>query len=302
MTSARDLVIVPAGDNSLHTRFHDQRNYDLWIVYYGQDEAKAAEYAKHCDRFFCRRGLKWELIRTFTDEHLSGDESIFEKYRYVFIPDDDLLFESGAAGINSLLDAAGEVDADIFQPAIANENWSKGWEPTRRVPSAHCRAANIVELMAPGYSGQLFSQVVLPVLNALEFQRAGWGLEPVIARTAEILWRRPVRTFVFDSTLMDHTRPPGQGTTSHQVGYDEAFLMPMIDSTRMREYGRFGSAKEARAFQFPFIVGTTDAAYVGRYMAWVRRARELINDYQASRFLQRAWKISKLMNRSKRRQ
>jgi hypothetical protein len=279
----RDLVIVTAGDASSHTGFQAGREYDLWVAYYGNDDRKAQEYADNCDQLFRRRGLKWEIIRSFIADHLAGDVSPFERYRYVFIPDDDLFFPNGSADIQRLFDSAVASAADIFQPAIRNENFSVCWEATRLIPNGYCHAANIVELMAPGYSGLLFSRVVLPMLNTLEFQRAGWGIEPIIARFAEIHLRRPVRTFVLDTVPMDHMRPVGTGTTPHEVGEDEAFLTPMIYSNRMREYARFDSAESARAFEFPFLFGNSDRDALDGHMASVRLARLLLGEFQRRR-------------------
>jgi hypothetical protein len=297
MKSRSDLVIVAAGDASLHTALETGREYDLWVVYYGDDDSKAEQFPRNCDQLLRRRGLKWEIVRSFSERHLAGDASLFEQYRYVLIPDDDLSFPHGSSDIQHLFESAEAVQAQVFQPAIRNENWSVCWEAMRQVSGSYCHAVNIVELMAPGFTGELFSRAVLPALNALEFQRAGWGIEPVITRFAEILLRRPVRTFVMDVVPMDHTRPVGMGTMSHQVGYDEAFLMPMIESNRMREHARFNLAEEARAFDFPFLLGNGDMSAIEEYMASIRLARSLLADFRQSRILRGAWKVHRLLPR-----
>jgi hypothetical protein len=278
---ATDLVVVPAGDRSLHIEFQDERQYDLWVVYYGDDEAVADGYARGCDRLIRRRGLKWEIVRAFGREHLTGEASPFEKYRYVLIPDDDLRFRDGAAAVNRLFEAAAAVRADIFQPAVNNGNWSIAWEPTRRVAGAFCHAVNIVECMAPGFAGPLFARVVLPALNALQFQRAGWGVEPIFALYGEMLFRRPMRSFVLDAVPVDHTRPVGTGATSHEIGADEAFITPMIYSNRMKEYARFAGADEALAFEFPFAADASDLGALNGHMAAVRGARMLWSQWSA---------------------
>ena len=297
MKSKKDLVIVAAGDASLHTALRTGREYDLWVVYYGDDDDKAQQYSCDCDLLLRRQGLKWEIVRSFIERHITGNGSPFEQYRYILIPDDDLYFPHGSVDIQRLFESAEAVKAQIFQPAIRNENWSVSWEATRQVPGSYCHAVNIVELMAPGFTGKLFSRAVLPALNALEFQRAGWGIEPVITRFAEILLRRSVRTFVMDVVPMDHTRPVGRGTMSHQVGYDEAFLMPMIESNRMREYARFNSAEEARAFEFPFLLGSGDMNAVEEHLTSIRLARSLLADFRRSRILRGAWKFHRLLTR-----
>lgn len=279
MSCGKDLVIVTAGDASLHTGFQASRKFELWVVYYGDDDRQADKYAGGCDRLLRRKGLKWEIVGSFVAEHLAGAAAPFEQYRYILVPDDDLFFPNGAADIQRLFDTAAALAADVFQPAIRNANFSIAWEATRLIPNAFCHAVNIVELMTPGYSGTVFSRVVLPLLHALEFQRAGWGIEPLIARFAEAHLRRPLRTFVLDGVPMDHTRPVGTGTTPHEVGEDEAFLTPAVYSNRMREYARFETADAARAFAFPPLSANSDRNALDRHMAAVRAARLLLGEF-----------------------
>lgn len=252
----RNLVIVCAGDQSLHQRYADSRNFDLWVIYYGQSDAVFEDYQRTADRIFRLRGLKWALLRSLIDLHLAGKNSPFDAYRYIFLPDDDLDFPNGATDIQRLFDVMALTNADIGQPAIANQYFS--WEPTRLVPDALCHATNIVELMSPVYSAEVFLQFVLPCTAALDFLRAGWGIEVVIAKAAEVGLRRPARTFVFDSVPMIHTRPVGQGGTPHRVGENEALMMPGVLANRMATYGGFRSYERARTFAFPFVRDATD--------------------------------------------
>jgi len=252
----RNLVIVCAGDKSLHQGFADGRNFDLWVVYYGQSDAVFEDYRRTADRIFRLRGLKWALLRSLIDLHLAGEKSVFEAYRYIFLPDDDLEFPDHATDIHRLFEVAAQTNADIGQPAVANAYFS--WEPTRLIPGALCHATNIVELMAPLYSTGIFQEFVLPATAALDFLRAGWGIEPVIAKAAEVGLRRPARTFVFDNVPMIHTRPVGQGGTPHRIGHDEALMMPGVLSNRMATYASFQSYESARAFTFPFVRDATD--------------------------------------------
>jgi hypothetical protein len=252
----RNLVIVCAGDQSLHQRFADSRNFDIWVIYYGQSDAVFEDYRRTADRSFRLRGLKWALLRSLIDLHLAGEKSPFDAYRYIFLPDDDLDFPNGATDIQRLFDAMVLSNADIGQPAIANQYFS--WQATRLIRGALCHATNIVELMSPVYSVEVFQKFVLPCTAALDFLRAGWGIEVVIAKAAEVGMRRPARTFVFDSVPMIHTRPVGQGGTPHRIGDNEALMMPGIFANRMATYASFRSYERARAFAFPFVRDATD--------------------------------------------
>jgi hypothetical protein len=271
----RDLVIVAAGDRSLHPKYTPGDAFDLLVLYWGNDGKIFEEYARAAVYADQRKGQKWELVRSLVTAQLSIP---LRDYRYVFLPDDDLEFES-ALQIEKLFEMAASVDADIFQPAILNENFSLCWEGTRKSAAKLCHAVNIVELMMPGYSGPIFSEFVLPSIVALEFQRAGWGLEPFIAKFAEASLGRPLRTFVFDACPVIHTRPVGGGALSHQIGYDEAFLMPMIYSNRMQTLASFDDAGAARDFRFPYVRDLTDQASVQASLAQIRARREVVDAF-----------------------
>ena len=61
--SPRDLVVVMAGNGSLHVEYAENRNFDLWVIYYGDDDAVAARYAASADRLWRRKGMKIHLAR-----------------------------------------------------------------------------------------------------------------------------------------------------------------------------------------------------------------------------------------------
>jgi hypothetical protein len=292
----RDLVVVCAGDQSLHPGFADRRNFDLWVIYFGDSDAVFDRYQRGADRVFRRRGLKWELIRGLSDLHLAGERSLFDAYSYVFLPDDDLAFPDGALDIQRLFEAAALTDADIGQPAIANEHFS--WQATRQIPGALCHATNVVEIMAPVYSTRMLREFVLPGLAALDFLRAGWGLEAVIPKAAEVGLRRPVRSFVFDSVPMIHSRPPGSSIT-HRIGHDEALMMPGIFSDKMATHASFRSYESARAFRFPFIRDSTDQDAIRLSMRRINEMREIDRVFRGSRILRSAQQLRTLARRAR---
>jgi hypothetical protein len=269
----RDLVIVCAGDQSLHPHYCEDRRFDLWVLYYGDSDVRFDDYRRDADRAFRRKGLKVELLRTLIDLHLDSGGSAFDGYRYIVVPDDDIEYPDGAAGIRRLLDAAAAVNADIGQSAIANQHSSPGWEPTRRIAGLFCHATNIIEGMAPVYAGPVFRDIILPGIGALDHLRAGWGFDSYVPKAAEILFRRPLRAFVFDSAPMIHTRPVGQNPSLHLIGRDEATVMPGFTANRMRTYATFATAEEARGFAFPFLKDSTNAAALAAKMAYVRHIR-----------------------------
>lgn len=79
----RDLVIVAAGDDSIHPALTEGRDFDLWVIYYGVDTQTAHRFSEGCDRFFERQGLKWDLLRSLVGLHLDGSQSVFSDHRYI---------------------------------------------------------------------------------------------------------------------------------------------------------------------------------------------------------------------------
>src|SRR3954453_18440947 len=91
----RFLVIVRAGDESLHPRWTDSlatRGWDLAVSYYGADPRRFRDPGQ---TRFDDAGLKWQALHAL----LTRDE-FWRRYDYIWFPDDDLAAEQ--AGISEL--------------------------------------------------------------------------------------------------------------------------------------------------------------------------------------------------------
>jgi hypothetical protein len=245
----KNLVVVMAGDRSLHPLYAQQRDFALWVIYYGNDDALAAEYQAGADLLWRHKGLKIELVRRVLLEELVFRRQIdFSEFDFILLPDDDIEFPNGAADVSRLFAAARTLQADVFQPAIANEHVSVGWDATRVMPGYACHRTNIVEVMMHGFSGATFAGAYLPAIHAMEFMRSGWGIEPIWMKLGEAQFRRQLRTYVIDAVPAIHTRPVGSGATAiHQLGVSEAFHVPQIELHKMRTLACYRSLVEAVA-------------------------------------------------------
>src|SRR5437868_14463659 len=86
----KNLVVVMAGDKSLHTEYSVDRDFDLWTIYYGDFEHIFTRYRSFSDRIWRRKGLKFELARRILLEELYfGQNFDFNAYDFIFLPDDD---------------------------------------------------------------------------------------------------------------------------------------------------------------------------------------------------------------------
>ena len=127
----------------------------------------------------------------------------------------------------------------------------------------------------PAYSGAIFEKCVLPLLHILGHIEGGWGIEPLVARFAETVLGRPVRTFVLDETPAIHTRPVGKGTSDYSVGKAEAFLNPMTSGVKMKELERFRDRAGAARYAFPSMDEITDKPAIRRHLKRVEGARRI---------------------------
>ncbi|PWV95750.1 hypothetical protein DFR52_10814 [Hoeflea marina] len=278
----KNLVIVMAGDDSLHEHYASERDFELWVCHWGRDAGTAARFRQTCDRFFPMQGQKWALVRELGRIAREQRLPAFSSYDYVFLPDDDLEFPGGATDIARAFALARDIGADIFQPAVANENFSPGWEHTHRLYDAVCHATSVVEIMMPCYSGEIFERCVLPLLHIHGYITVGWGLEPLIARFAEVIQHRPARSFVLDEIAAIHSRAVGAGTSSYSVGKDEAFLIPYSRGMHGKDLSRFRNRTDAMAFVFPAADELVDSRSVEKHLTRVRGARR-IHDARTSR-------------------
>jgi len=269
-----NLVIVMAGDGSLHEHFTSGRAFELWVCYWGDDDAVAARFEESCDRFFRIKGQKWALVREIGKTAREQGLPPFSGYDYVFLPDDDIEFPNGAADITRAFELAGDIRADMFQPAITNESYS--WEASRRLTDAVCHATTYAEIMMPAYSGAIFEECVLRILHLDGYLQVGWGLEPSVVRLAESWFDRPVRTFVLDDVPVVHARPLRTGTSAYDRGWAEAFLTPFFEGLLMREVARFASREAAANFEFQMSDNYVDWPRVEQHMQDVSAARRLL--------------------------
>ena len=242
----RNLVIVPAGDHSLHPHFARHRDFDLWVLYWGDDAKVEAAYAETADKLIKLKGYKWELLRKATPQLLSAADR-WQDGRILFV-DDDILFENGSRDISDFFRIAEEIGSDTAQPAISNDNYS--WPLTRKIDGCFCHATNVVEAMMPAYSHEIFYKVVLPGLYALPHVRFGWCFEYFVQRFSEIILRRAVRTFVIDAIPVIHTRPPGTGSSPQSLGWNEAFLYPGLNRFEQCIFEKFENSAEAAQYSF----------------------------------------------------
>ena len=141
----KNLVILRAGDESLHSRWLEgERNWDLCISSYTEKYrgTREAEYNHH------KVGGKWSVIY----EVLNSGLFDLDDYDFFWLPDDDI--DTGTDSINRLFDLAAEFGMDLCQPALTYDSYYT-YPITLKHPFFDYRHTNFVEIMVPVLSTKM---------------------------------------------------------------------------------------------------------------------------------------------------
>lgn len=256
-TTRRNLVIVRAGEKSLHRQWladAEERNWDLIVSWYGD-----ADYVPVADeRVLVRKGGFWDAVYA----HFTAMPELLERYEHIWLPDDDILTDAGS--INTLFDIVQAEKLAVAQPGLTADSYFS-WVHTLVSPSFRLRYTTIVEVMAPCLEVGLIKRM-MPHFPGTP---SGYGLDWVWARLEDDNRRRGA---IIDAVPMRHTRLVGQFLASRlkQRGID-----PLADGELLG--ARFGY--EGRR-EFPCYGGiTATGRAVGQWAtAWL-----MFRDYMGMR-------------------
>lgn len=244
----RNLVIVRAGNTSLHPNWLTQaqhRNWDLIVSYFGDDpEIFRQGDVKRIDS----KGPKWPALCDLINEYRDQ----IEQYDYVWLPDDDIA--CSCSDINKLFEIARSQELELCQPALSLNSYFS-WGVTLKVLFSRVRLTNFVEIMVPCFSrASLFR-----CLPSMGTNLSGFGLDFLWPK---LLGDAPNRIGIVDAVAVTHTRPIGgpnhslvsqQGTSPDQEGREVRARHDIDDVTihirRIKVAGGFsidGQSRTAR--------------------------------------------------------
>ncbi len=193
-TPNRFLVIVRAGDQSLHPRWTRElatRDWDLVVSYFGNDPDRFRDAGEiRIDD----KGQKWAGLHA-----LLTREDFWRAYDYVWLPDDDLAIEQAA--ISDLFATMDELQLALAQPALS---WTSHYSHpvTMHCPSFRVRMTNFVEIMAPCFDRRFLETCLSTFKDTL----SGWGLDWLWPR---LLPFDSLQCAIIDRATATHTRPVG---------------------------------------------------------------------------------------------
>ncbi len=189
----RNLVIVRAGDHSLHPRWLEdgaRRSWDLLVSYFGDDPEK---YRRDDVIRIDGKGPKWPALRAL----IEAEWDLVSRYDYIWLPDDDIACRG--RDIDRLFRLAAEYRLCLSQPSLTLDSYFS-WLVTLRNPLLRLRFVNFVEIMVPCFRRDFLERSLPAMSNNL----SGWGLDH--------LWPTmlgPREMAIFDAVAVTHTRPIG---------------------------------------------------------------------------------------------
>jgi hypothetical protein len=116
--SSKYLLFTSAGDNTEFYKMwcEKNKNYDVWVVYYGNNDENYNKYSQSVDRIWKNKGSKFQNFYYIYQNH---KEDLMKYDRY-FIVDDDIIITTD--DINKLFDISVKYDLWICQPSITYES------------------------------------------------------------------------------------------------------------------------------------------------------------------------------------
>ena len=197
-----NLIICCAGDDSLHLQWYkDFRNYDLAVIYYGENDEKKNLYSNSCDIFKIDKGEKYHLIKRF----INDNTSLVEKYDYIWLPDTDIVIDCQAVNLMFLI--AKKYNLFICQPAM---NGFVSHLITLPQNQNEIRFTSFVEILAP-----LFNKKTLWfLLDTFDENFTAHGLDFVWPK---LLGYPENKIAIIDHLTMKHTKPVGTDYSRFQV-------------------------------------------------------------------------------------
>ncbi len=158
------LVFTSAGDNSsLNCWLAGNRNFDLWVSYYGEEEDR---YKDISDYYITKKGGKFPGIH-YIYQHW---KEILDHYSAILVTDDDIIISG--ADISRLFKIQKKYNLWLLQPSFDPQGKVSHFI-TRQNPDTYMRYVNFIEMTCPLFRKDKldeFMKVYDPVL-------VGWGTD-----------------------------------------------------------------------------------------------------------------------------
>lgn len=251
-TRRRNLVVVRAGDASLHRQWLSAptRDFDVFVSYYG---STPNQFRHDADLYEARPGPKWPCIGSLLQEH----RELVGQYEAFWFPDDDLAVDS--ASIDRMFAFFCAYRLCLAQPALTLDSYYT-WRTLLRDPRCHIRYSRFVEVMAPIFSRESL-HVCMPTFSQ---SRSGWGLDwvwPTLCAENDL-----GRIAVIDATPVRHTRPVGGELYRNHPSMDGK-----ADAARILQAYGIAEVRAVAKYSFEGQVRDVSTPLFERLLFWLKR-------------------------------
>lgn len=168
LSRPRDAIFISAGDRETFASFAVEQlsdRFDVFVSYYGQDDAHAQALIPRSVLFQRERTTKFKALKRMWRR----EREAFDGYRSVWVCDDDLVLTVGDPA--TLPATLAEFRLDVVAPSFAPDG-KNSHAITVHVPGGHrLRMTNFTEMGSPMFSADALTRYMAVFDESLD----GWG-------------------------------------------------------------------------------------------------------------------------------
>lgn len=166
--SAKNFLFSSVGDNTNFDSLwiSDYMDYDVYVIYYGNDDEIYKRYASKVTFIEKRKGGKFQNFKYFYDKYIH----LINRYDRFFLLDDDIIFNVN--DINEMFKISRQYNLDICGPSFS-EQGKVSHDITLHKPNTLLSYTNFVENNTPLFNiGALHE-----LMKTLDHSLIGWGID-----------------------------------------------------------------------------------------------------------------------------
>tara|TARA_B110001469_G_scaffold79146_1_gene74876 strand:- start:3100 stop:3855 length:756 start_codon:yes stop_codon:yes gene_type:complete len=168
MALNKNFLFSSVGDNTNFDELwiNSNMNYDIYVIYYGDNDNIFEKYKKKVKFIEKRKGSKFQNFKYFYDKY----NDIINNYERFFILDDDIIIN--VENINEMFNISYKYKLDICAPSFTHDS-KISYNITKHVNNVLLSYTNFVEVNTP-----LFSKISLDkLMKLLDYSLIGWGID-----------------------------------------------------------------------------------------------------------------------------
>lgn len=164
----KNMVFSSVGNNTSFDRLWvgDHMNYDIYVIYYGNDDEIYNMYKDKVTFIEKRKGSKFHNLKYFYDTY----PDIISTYERFFILDDDIIMNVN--DINTMFELSRKYNLKICAPSFLPQS-KISHKLTLHKPGLLLRYTNFVEMNTPLFSVEALHKL----MKVFDYSIIGWGTD-----------------------------------------------------------------------------------------------------------------------------